>query len=235
MSLYTTFIGCSSLIYNILYQEKKSEKQWDGRLSRNFHRLQQEISLSVNCQKYHYVIFCKWCIPFALPVKATVRAGGRKAVPSPCTTRLVQTAMTTAATSWDDIPSLENLEVDWEFEPENALGKRLWSRFGPADLQASLDIENIPVKVVGRQFSSVGKLLDISRGGLAVLLDKTLASGQPVRVAFLLGQQKVVSTAIIRNVTSLKGQQRIGMEFIGLGEEISSYIAGLISSKTSTI
>ncbi len=143
--------------------------------------------------------------------------------------------MKATTSSWDNIPSLENLEVDWEFEPENALGKRLWSRFGPADLQASLDIENIPVKVDGRQLSCVGKLLDISRGGLAVLLDATLASGQPVRVAFLLGRQKVVSTAIIRNVTPLKGQQRIGMEFIDLGEEISSYIAGLISSKTSTI
>ena len=28
------------------------------------------------------------------------------------------------AAAWEDIPSLENLEVDWDFEPENALGKR---------------------------------------------------------------------------------------------------------------
>lgn len=143
--------------------------------------------------------------------------------------------MKAAATSWDDIPSLGNLEVDWDFEPENALGKRLWSRFGPADLQASLDTENIPVKVVGRQFSKVGKLIDISKGGLAVQLDTSLAKGQPVRVGFLLGRQKVVSTAIIRNVTPLNERQRVGMEFVDLGEEVSSYIAGLISSKIHTI
>lgn len=143
--------------------------------------------------------------------------------------------MKAAAISWDDIPSLENLEVDWDFEPENALGKRLWARFGPADLRASLDSESIPVKVVGRQFSKIGKLIDISKGGLAVLLDSSPGKGQPVRLNLLLGRQRVVSTAIIRNITPLKGRQRVGMEFIDLAEEVSSYIAGLISSKIYTI
>jgi hypothetical protein len=146
-----------------------------------------------------------------------------------------KTAMKAAAVSWNDIPSLDNLEVDWDYEPENPLGKRLWSRFGTADLQALLDTGTIPVKVAGRHLSTRGSLLDVSRGGLAMLLDMPMATGQLIRVSLLLGHRKIVSSAIVRNCIPMAGRHRTGVEFVDLDEECATYIAGLISSKIYTI
>lgn len=72
-------------------------------------------------------------------------------------------------------------------------------------------------------------------GGLAAVLDIRLAVGQLARVGFYLSKQKVIARAIVRNVSSLKGKFRIGMEFVDLEEESSSFIAGLISSKIYSI
>lgn len=80
MSLYTTFIGRSSLIYNMLYQEKQSEKQWDGRLSRNFHRFPQENSLAASCREYHSVIYRYLRSLSGLPVKKAAGVSGRTAM-----------------------------------------------------------------------------------------------------------------------------------------------------------
>ncbi len=139
--------------------------------------------------------------------------------------------MATEKTSWDNIPSLENLTIDWEYEPENALGKRAWARIEKTDLHSFLTVEIIAVKIVTRNVDKTGRLIDISISGLAVLLDTQLTDGQPVKVGLFLGKQKVISKAIVRNVCSLKGKYRIGLEFVDLEKEDASFIAGLISSK----
>jgi hypothetical protein len=139
--------------------------------------------------------------------------------------------MATGKTSWDDIPSLENLSIDWEYEPENFLGKRAWLRLEKNDLHSFLTNSSIPVKIISRNIDKTGQLIDISVGGLAVYLNSELTGGQMVRVGFFLGKQKVISRAIVRNVSSLEEKYRIGLEFIGLEEEDASFIAGLNASK----
>jgi hypothetical protein len=52
----------------------------------------------------------------------------------------------------NDIPSLDGLEVDWQFEPENPLGKRMWLRIGHVRLCQIFGVKNIPVKVVAKGF-----------------------------------------------------------------------------------
>ena len=42
--------------------------------------------------------------------------------------------MTKEKQGWDNIPSLEGLSVDWEYEPENAMGKRAKDRMVAKDL-----------------------------------------------------------------------------------------------------
>ena len=139
--------------------------------------------------------------------------------------------MTAENTSWDDIPSLDNLTIDWEFEPENALGKRAWVRIDKSDLRSFLTMESIPVKVITRNFDKSGQLVDLSVGGLAVLLSTKLTDGQLVKVGFFLGRQKIISRAVVRNICSLKDKYRVGMEFMDLEKDTSSYVAGIISSK----
>lgn len=134
-------------------------------------------------------------------------------------------------TKWDDIPSLQGLEVDWEYVPDNPLGKRVWMRMADRDLLAVLGVERIPIKVVSKYFDETGYLVDLAQGGLAVLLNAQLAVGQAVKLGFFLGKHKVISKALIRNVRSMEGKQRTGIEFVELAKESETFITGLISAK----
>jgi hypothetical protein len=139
--------------------------------------------------------------------------------------------MTKEKVNWDDIPSLEGLEVDWQFEPENPLGKRTWVRIANSDLYPLLGVKNIPVKVVSKNFDGKGYLVDLAQSGLGVLLDTKLAERQQVTIGLFLGKQKVVTRAVIRNVRDENGRYRTGMEFVDFKKEYESFIVGLISSK----
>lgn len=134
-------------------------------------------------------------------------------------------------TKWDDIPSLQGLEVDWEYVPENPLGKREWMRMADHDLLTILGVKRIPIKVVSKNFDETGYLLDLSQGGVAVLLNTQLAVGQAVKLGFFLGNHKVISKALIRNARKLEGKQRTGIEFVELAKESATFITGLISAK----
>lgn len=139
--------------------------------------------------------------------------------------------MTKEKTKWDEIPSLQGLEVDWEYKPENPLGKRAWVRMADNDLLSILGVKRIPIKVVSKNFDETGLLLDLAQGGLAVLLNTKLAVGQAVKLGFFLGKHKVVSRAVIRNIRNQEGGQRTGIEFVELDKESEIYITGIISAK----
>ena len=68
-----------------------------------------------------------------------------------------------------------------------------------------------------------------------MLLDVPIATGQLIRISLLLGHQKIVSTAIVRNSIPMAGGYRIGVEFLDLDEHCAAYVAGLISSRIHTI
>ncbi len=139
--------------------------------------------------------------------------------------------MTKEKTGWEQIPSLEGLEVDWKYEPENPLGKRAWLRIVNTELYSILGVQSIAVKVVSKNFEEIGLLIDIAQGGVAVLLKSKLATGQLLKIGFLLGKHKVISRAIVKNLTEIEGKSRTGIEFIELEKELRNYIAGIISSK----
>ena len=147
----------------------------------------------------------------------------------------IHETMKTTATLWSDIPSLADLSVDWEYEPEDAKGKRKWSRINNGQLQSSLEVEAIPVKVVTTNSSKVGRLIDLSTGGLAVLLDAGMTTGQVAKIGMYLGRHKIVAKVTVRNACLLKGKYRIGMEFADLDQESSSFIASIIASKIYTL
>ena len=116
--------------------------------------------------------------------------------------------------SWDDIPSLDDLKVDWEFEPENPLGKRAHERMIATELHSVLEVKNIPVKVVANDFEGKGYLADLTPAGLAVKLDSRLEKEKPLMVGFFLGQQKIVSKVKVKNVQETDGKYKIGMVLI---------------------
>ena len=140
-------------------------------------------------------------------------------------------------TGWNQIPSLQDLEVDWQFEPENPLGKRDWPRIPCNDLHEILTFksaparESIPVKVVAKGFEETGYLMDIAQGGIAVLMDTKLNQGQLLRVGLFLGKYKLIAKVVTRNVRNVDFRFVCGMEFLELDKESKDYIAGIVSSQ----
>ncbi len=133
--------------------------------------------------------------------------------------------------SWDDIQSIDNLEIDWEYEEENPLGRRAWVRILNVDLYRLLDKKTIAVRIVSSKLNYTGYLQDISRNGLAVIVNKELKTGVPVKVGFFLGKRKIISRAVVRNSHASGSNFRIGIEFIDLPEDDASFIVELNASK----
>lgn len=133
--------------------------------------------------------------------------------------------------SWDDIPPLNGLEVDWEYEPENPLGKRAYARMANKDLFILFAVKSIPVKVVAKNYDKTGYLLDISKKGLAVLLPAHLPPELPVKIGLFLGAKKVISRAVVRNSSEVGGKYRTGVEFVDLEKGLETFIVGLGAAK----
>lgn len=133
--------------------------------------------------------------------------------------------------SWDDIPSLDNLEVDWDYQPVSPLGKRGSVRLLHKELRKLLGVENISVRVVTEKMGITGQLVDVSTTGVAILLDVPLTVSLPVKVGFFLGSQKVVVRALVKNSSTSGSVQRVGLEFVNLNEKASSFIISLVSSR----
>lgn len=139
--------------------------------------------------------------------------------------------MATGKSGWDHIPSLKGLEVDWQYEVENPLGKRAWVRIVSAQFYTLLGVKNIPVKIVSKTFQETGQLLDVSKGGFSVQLKTKLTVGQLLKVGFFIGKQKVISRAVVRYITDLDERFKAGVEFVELDEATKEYIAGLVAAK----
>ena len=134
-------------------------------------------------------------------------------------------------TSWAEIPSLEDLQMDWDYEPENPLGKRLSARLLKKDLQEMFEVDHVPVKIVSEKFDRKSSLIDISTTGLAVLLDVEFKVGTLLRLGFFLGRHKIISKGIVKNSSGIEGKYRTGIEFLNLEKEHASFITCLNSSK----
>jgi len=134
------------------------------------------------------------------------------------------------ASKWDKIPSIPNLSVDWDYEPETSLGKRLWKRLMQKELQCLLGTTSTPVKMILADTEIKGRLVDISQKGLGVLLEDGLPVGKSGRVGFRLGKETIVSQAVTKNSRRLPVNHRVGLEFVELNNKMEEYIAQLVSS-----
>jgi len=132
---------------------------------------------------------------------------------------------------WDEIPSLDGLQMDWDYSGQDALAKRRFERLSDGDMTSIFEVKNVPVRVATSDFTADGILSDISGGGVAVVLRKELAIGQHVKVGFFLGRQKIVSQAIVKQSIQIQSGYKIGFQFDNIKEEDSRYINGLYASK----
>jgi hypothetical protein len=138
----------------------------------------------------------------------------------------------TMASKWDKIPSIPDLEVDWEYKPETSLGNRNSKRLAQKDLRNLFDVEYTPVKMITATAEMSGRLVDISQKGFAVLLEKGLQVGETGKVGFHLGKETIVSKVIAKNSVKLPTNHRVGMAFVGLSHELENYIADLVTAES---
>jgi c-di-GMP-binding flagellar brake protein YcgR len=140
--------------------------------------------------------------------------------------------MTEKKTSWDDIPSLDDLQVDWEFEPENPLGKRSNVRITAKDLRGLLSQRTVHVKILAEKQELKGTLEDLSETGAAVILEKQLPVQLKIAFGFFLGKEKIVSKAVVKSSSAVANRYRIGLEFFGLQEKPTEAIQAIVASKS---
>jgi hypothetical protein len=131
---------------------------------------------------------------------------------------------------WDDVQSLNGLEMDWEYKPESSLGKRAFARIEKKDIPKLFMVENILVKVATVKHTHTGRLLDLSTGGLSMSLSVLLKRSLPLKVGFFLGSVKIISKAVVRHAHKIEDQYTTGVEFIDLDSESARYINGLYAS-----
>lgn len=133
--------------------------------------------------------------------------------------------------SWDDIPSIEGLGVDWNFEPENPMGKRVYARLTAKELYVLFQTKEFPVRLLTEQGEFLATLVDISQGGVALHVQQgDWQESQLVKFGFFLGKQKIISRGWIKNVRKQNNKNLLGIEFVGLSGENHDYISTLYSS-----
>lgn len=133
--------------------------------------------------------------------------------------------------SWDDIPSLQGLDVDWEYKPASSLGKRTFIRMKVDDISALFETREIFVKIATSENIYTGRILDISEGGISLCLDALLEENRPVKVGFFLGTMKIISKAMVRHTQKKGTMYTTGIKFIDLNQECAEYIGGIYASK----
>ena len=133
--------------------------------------------------------------------------------------------------SWDDIPSLEGIGVEWEYTPETPLGKRSHVRSNADEISGLFAAKEILVKIATPKETHTGRLLDISKGGLSVRLSVLLEVNLPIKVGFILGKRRIISKAVVRHTRITGERYTTGIQFVDIDAESAEYINGLHASK----
>ena len=133
--------------------------------------------------------------------------------------------------TWEDIPSLDDIHIDWGYKPVNPLGKRKHARMTSQDVASLFGMKTIKARVATEKQTVDGLLSDICAGGMALILNKELAVNQNVKIGFYLGKQKIISKAVVRQTAPVKKSYKVGFQFQDIAEEDSRYIDNLYATK----
>lgn len=133
--------------------------------------------------------------------------------------------------NWDDIPSLDDLEMDWSYPPVSSNGNRGGKRISKKEFSSLFGTADIPVRTVIGTAHRVGALHDISVGGLSIMLDSELTKNQVIRVGLFLGRKEIISLAEVRHIDRKSRPYRVGMQFKQLSRENTEYLTEIYGDK----
>lgn len=132
---------------------------------------------------------------------------------------------------WGDMPTLEGLEMEWDYSPDHRDGQRLHKRITRIDVANLYGNRYIPVKMAHAHATFDATLRDLSEGGLGVDLKTKVDELQNLKVGLMLGSKKIVASAQVRHVRSGHNGFTAGLQFINLEPSIRKFIAGMYVSK----
>jgi len=133
--------------------------------------------------------------------------------------------------SWDDIPSLEGLGMDWDYSPNTASNKRSSVRMPANSLAKLFESKEILARLAAEGQSYTGRVVDVSEGGMAVAIPVALAADLVVSVGFFLGQRKIIAKARIRHVRQTDESFVTGLAFLHLDKAHAEFIRELYAAQ----
>ena len=133
--------------------------------------------------------------------------------------------------SWDDVPSLNGLEMDWEFQAEASKNKRAFSRMDTEAMAKLFQAKEILVKIAAGEQTCTARLLDLCEGGLSLAVPVQLKTNLPIKVGFFLGQMKIISKAEVRHVRKSTDQYVTGIKFVDLDSVSAEFLRELYASQ----
>jgi hypothetical protein len=133
--------------------------------------------------------------------------------------------------SWDNIPSLEGLSVDWDYQSEHAADQRHSVRMDGKAVCGLFELKEIGVKIATAREAYIGQLLDLGTGGVSVRMSTPLDPGVPVKFGFFLGTMKILAKGVVKHCQNQGEQFRVGIEFVDLDPRVAGYVAELHASK----
>jgi hypothetical protein len=129
--------------------------------------------------------------------------------------------------SWDDIPSLEGLEMEWDYKTESSRNRRASPRLEMGAVAGLFGVEEIRIKIATATQTYTARLLDLNEGGLCLEMPVALELHVPVRVGFFLGQMKIVSKGQVRHVSRKGDRYATGVKLIDLDKDSAAYLREL--------
>ena len=133
--------------------------------------------------------------------------------------------------SWNDVPSLDELEMDWEYQPESSKDKRSFVRINSEAMAKLFQTKEILVKIAAGDQTCTARLLNLCEGGLSLAAPVQLEMHLPIKVSFLLGQMNIVSKAEVRHVRKSEEQYITGIKFVDLDKVSAEFLRGLYASQ----
>lgn len=108
------------------------------------------------------------------------------------------------------IQYLENVTVrPWE--------RRVQTRFKQREAARKYTIDSIDVRITTVERRYGASLVDLSIGGVGVVLATPLPIGMPVGVELQIGQYTVTALGVVRSVMKKGNLFRLGVQFVQLG------------------
>jgi hypothetical protein len=133
--------------------------------------------------------------------------------------------------SWDDIPSLDGLAMDWEYKPESSKNRRSFIRLKMETVAKIFEVKEVFVRISTVRETCTARLLDLSEGGLSLGVPTLFEVDLRLKIGFFLGPVKIVSKAEVRHVRKVQGQYITGVRFVDLDKESAQYLKELYASQ----